>query len=134
MQNLQHPSLYENNKGTLESNYDRFLRWVEKGQYEASVGGSLAPIGWVGLLEVDRHLQALARDETELEWADIPDLGWYIVHIDMQGIVYGYRYGQRILHEEGARADFAKVQRVYDELYGEALAEEIIAFLDGRWT
>jgi len=113
------PTHYERSKYILPSRADDFLKFIEEDWYEAVTGSVESPVGWVGLVHVDRDLiarwVAFAGDPWMSEARNFSP-GWYIVRIDDNGLVFGIDYGgEETLAEENARADFDEADRTYME-------------------
>lgn len=85
---------------------DGFFKWLDPDDYSETIGSVDEPLGWCGLVHVDRDLIASYVSEAGDPWLSqrrnfAP--GWYIVRIDSDGFVWGYRYAD----QHTAESDFA---------------------------
>lgn len=120
MPSLEAPRYYEHSKGIALGKYDPFFRWIGGDWFIEDTGEVDCPIGHVALVEVDQAMIDEYRDEVLKHWREvlafeIPDLGWYVLITDSNGIIFAQEYGTGTLSEEGARADFAEAERTYSE-------------------
>lgn len=119
MPSTEAPTWYERAVTEASGRADDFLKWIDEIYYEDTTGEVDSPLGWVGLINIDRDLVAEYVTTTGDPWmsqARAFDLGWYIVRIDSNGLVWGMHYGaDQTWPEQQARADFAEAEATYAE-------------------
>lgn len=135
MPSMDAPAYYDRAKWTAAGRADDFLKWISPDYYEADTGSVEEPIGWVGLIKIDRTLIAEYVSTFGDPWMSEAlnfEPGWYIVRQDDNGLVWGLGYGgwcnqhDAICYdthaESSARADFEEAEQV--SAHWHAMVEE----------
>lgn len=124
MPSIEAPTHYEHSKGIMPSRFDNFFKWLSPTFYIAETGDAESPLGWVCLIEVtDKDIvdwyesQGMSLEEMRQHMGldEYPiDSGFYITRQDDNGLIWAMAYGTGTLAQEGARADFAEAEKVYE--------------------
>ena len=120
MPSLDAPGHYDRAKFTAAGNADDFFKTLPIDYFIDDCGHQEEfPLGWVGLVKVDRDMIAEYVSNVGDPWISMTrnfEPGWYIVRLDSNGLVWGIGYGEdSTFNEEAARSDFNEALRIWVE-------------------
>jgi hypothetical protein len=117
MPNIYSPGHYDRSKFIADNQYDDFFKLLTEDDAVEFTGSTESPLGHVMLVHLDRgSIGAIMGEQEHPEMYSVPEVGWYNVRKDDNGLIWGIGYGpDSTFTEEGARADFAEAKQAHND-------------------